>query len=269
MGAVGTPIMKTVAVTATGVVMDFGQQVSAVTIRNDGPSTVYFAEGTTFPTPTRGDGRYALEPGEFINLADLSAYKLAFICAVAGTATVQSVAVPGCYVQLSTSGGIFNLIDLSSFSTIAVTTVAPVVSGPKVFAIPLASYGGLDLSSLLNNVLADIMSVSQGTSAADVGNLVTLIEAELDNSGVYYEVFKLYLAVTGTGGSGGGTKGADYQVRKTRDVADLKLLGSTITRIRATSTLTKTGGTGTMTAAVNFTNIALSIYSGVKGANYA
>jgi hypothetical protein len=265
MGASGTPIFKTVAADDVGVTLDFGQQVKSFALRNDGPSVVYFTEGAIAPSASRGNGRFGLNVDESISLPKLGIQKLSFICATGQTASVQAIGAPDGAIALSpvpVSAGAYNLIDLSSMGIVATPTVA----GPVVMSIPMSSYSDYDLSFLLKNVQTDHMSVGQG-DVSDVGFLQVLIEAELDSSGVFREIMRFQLSIGG-GGSGAGGVGASFKNKKTKNLSDLKALGTTITKMRATCTVTQSAGSGVMSGAVDFTNFALVIFSGTQGPNY-
>jgi hypothetical protein len=95
MGASGTPILKTITADDVGVTMDFGQEVSAILLTNNGANDVFFAVGTVAPAASRGDGRYGLQAGKSIALSDLAIQTLTFICATGLTASVSGAGLPG------------------------------------------------------------------------------------------------------------------------------------------------------------------------------
>ena len=95
MSASGVPIMKYVAITAgsTGLI-DFGQEVSYVYVRNLGPNSAYMAVGATPPTASPGDGRIELKLLQPLAMNDVGLSGLAFSTAALETAGVEAVAYP-------------------------------------------------------------------------------------------------------------------------------------------------------------------------------
>jgi hypothetical protein len=267
MGASGTPILKSQAVTSVGQTMSFGQAVQGVVLKNLGPDTAFFAFGIVAPTATLGNGRYGLKVGESIAIPNVSEMSVSFATAAGKTATIQCAGVPVGSIDFE-KDTTHAVISLTALGVNAITAGVTKIAGPVSANIPLNAYDEIAWDRA-NAALADFMSIAQGATNVSCNMLVD-IEVELDGSTVYTRVFRFRMNVTGSsGGSGSAGVSIAQQQAKENTVAALKAIGGTITNFQARILLTKTAGTGTPTGAVAFANAQMILLKGVLGATYS
>jgi hypothetical protein len=269
----GTVELLTKAVTSAGQTLAFTQSMSAVLLQNIGPNTAYFADGTTAPTASVGNGRYGLQMGEILALVGVNVQNLSFKCATGQTASVQAIGMPSGVLDGQAAAAVATpetylevVMDLMGVEPL--TAGDDLTMGPIAILVPLAPYSDVVFDDSQVAPTNAVLALSQADTD-NTGYVKATIQVILDDPlNTVVDLFDLILTVAGTGGgTAGAGVGIDSRINRLAGMTELKAVaGATnVVAVQCRAQLIISAGTGVATGAISMVDKSLKFEANAAG----